>query len=239
MAQLTGTTQVVKYFESTKAKRFKIFTSARENLTGVSPLFEYVGTSANDAKNKLTEIVELLEEGGDGKTDYSLHCFNAGEEDDKKKSVITFKVSSSTASIGAANPQGFDTILSIIKDSHAEQIAAIKEENKELKIKLEQFINDEEDDDEIGTPQTPTDQLIAGVMPFLPMIAEKLIASLTAPRQGVNVNGVPPNNKVLSEVVNELLKHDPDLQKHLQILLNVAIQDPEKFKQILSYLTMI
>lgn len=237
MAQLNNAAQVAKYFESTKAKRFKIFTSVRENLTGVAPLFEYKGSSANDSKNKLIEILELLEEGGDGKTDYSLHCFSSDEDDtDKRKQVITFRVGAGS-NIGAA-PAAADSgaMLTLLKEMHAEQMAAIKEENKELKYKLE-LMDSEDDEDEIGAPQTPIEKMIAGITPFIPMLIEKFVfpAAPAAPVSGASVNGIPDNGTLIG-VVAELQKHDPKLLQHLQILLRVAENNPDQFKMFIGYL---
>lgn len=252
MAQFTKTEQLLKYFEHTGATHFKIYLGVKDNLSGVPPVFQFKDATHRKAKQKLEEILQLMEEGGDEPITYTLHCFESedgeGDKTSNKKSVVSFrfgeKENQYKKMAGVDTEKSIDTIKSLYEKMLEEKKTEL-EDQKKIIVDLNERITaiEESEGEEIGTPEpTATEQIIGALAPmaiqYIPMLVDKLLNKNSvpqAPTQQQNkaaVNGVPE----IDRIIVELQKHVPDLEVKLQKLLDMAEQNPTQFKTLLNFL---
>jgi len=108
-------------------------------------------------------------------------------------------------------------------------------ENETLMARIEEY---EAMEDEAEEANQPNEDLIGSVItmvkPHIPTLLNLFIEKLSMPKQQpIQLAGTGED---LQSIVDELKKHDPNLEAHLLKLLKIATSEPTKFKMLLTML---
>lgn len=193
--------------------------------------FMFKGYGSED----LIPVLEMLENGATNAI-YTLRVFE--EIQDKKK------IKSNTPDDGSFNFR-LNSEEMLIRGSQYTNFQKNNEIMQKL-IALEEKIDAKEEVEERNDSLGKIGNVLSHpvLAPLIPVILEKVMALLSPGQKNllpasVGLAGIDSDtnelNGNLAIIVNELKKHDPQLEAHLYKLLNIAKTNPESFKQILNF----
>jgi len=123
-----------------------------------------------------------------------------------------------------------------------ESVEEVARLEQEIKIKDEELDSIEEDADISGTPEAEKLSFQDVITGLLHKHGDKLVDSLVSkklrdtsytPNPAVQMNGT---NENLLKIIEELRKHDANIERHLFLLLQLAVQDTDLFNGMLGQL---
>jgi len=224
LVQFTGITKVIEAFQNRECRAWSVW-------SGRQLLFTCVGINSQDAALELQTLLESLDRTGNGI--YTLKVY----EDLKKAEKITEK----TPAHGSFNYR-----LSEYDQESTNWYKQFQQENKELKAEL-QTLKEELD----AGPEDEEKNALGYIEMFLedpaklPLIVQSIQSVLNmfttqtkmtgqqitpAPITISGISGPDP----LQSAIEVLKAKDPNLTRHLQKLAQIATNDPEGFKYLLT-----
>jgi hypothetical protein len=196
----------------------------------------------NDQFNDLIESVEEWAESvGDGDNSQLYKISLSGKNNPDKQGSgtkfltldfrLTDPVKAPTQVMGAQGNQETYMELGELRAVNTH----LAEENENLRNQLEELEAMQDEAAELAEPQTDLiGSVLAMAKPHIPTILSLLVEKLSAPKAApIQLAGTGDD---LHTIVEELKKHDPELQAHLLKLLNIATTEPGKFKMLLTML---
>lgn len=209
--QILGLENVLRAYENKDVVKWAIWQGRTLNEF-------YDGDDPEEAKQKLTAWLDLLSK-------YSTAIYTLKFYDDD----VT-KIRSNTPDMGGFNFRLYvDGVPGFEPARNPRMIGGVDTELRELVVKLNERI----DKIESAEPE-PADEL----EPWEKVLDHPIIAGVVSKMLGVSMDmgkvaGVPDS---LDHSIEILRQHDPDIERHLSKLAQIATRNPQQFKMLLGML---